>query len=129
MRSLAPLFGEIAWAVVLVSAVTRSWLADTGGQWIAGVLTVVVMLVLTREFLAPSLRMAPFPSLHVECLALIVSMVAVVRIPDVTGGYRQAGPWIAAALVVAAISAKFVSLGKAIDVPMRQEHWGRGAGW
>ncbi|WP_063047676.1 M23 family metallopeptidase [Nocardia pseudovaccinii] len=121
MRSAAQLFGDFSWPIVLVGVVSRSWLADTGGQWLAGVLTVIAMLVLTHEFLAPSLRTAPFPALHLELLALAVSVVAVVRVPRVTGGFLEPGPWIAAALVVAVVSAKFVSLGRAINEPVDQE--------
>ncbi|WP_157110533.1 hypothetical protein [Nocardia anaemiae] len=62
------------------------------------------------EFLAPSLRTAPLPVLHLELLPLAV---AVARFGTLPTRFLQPEPWIAAALV----SAEFVSLGRAIDEP------------
>lgn len=109
VRPFISIFREAGRLLVMLAAVLRSRLAVTGGEWAAGILTLVFMLIFTHGFLVPGTRMVPFPVLHLEYMALVVSVLAVSRVPGLPAGFLQPQLWFWAALVVAVIVARIVS--------------------
>jgi hypothetical protein len=101
--------GEVVWFVMMVVFPADCWFATTGGQWVAAMLSLVADLLLSTLFLAPSSRVAPFPLVGIEILALVVGASGLFHIPRRDRGFTKSGPWFAAAIVLGVIAARFMT--------------------
>ncbi|MGW1739836.1 M23 family metallopeptidase [Nocardia sp. NPDC001965] len=112
---------QIGWIIIMIIAVLRCLSAESGGDWAAGFLTLVFMLLATRFFLVPGTNIAPFPVLHLESLSIFISIPAFFGVPDRTAELMQFPLWSWGALVVAVVSARFISSTLTVDTPVENE--------
>lgn len=108
------------WVILVLGGVAASWVATDGGQWVTGILTVIFTLTLSVLFLAPSLDVAPFPIVYVELCAIIIAIVAIVRVDHPSAGFGHSGVWSAAIMNIAVVAAKFYSDRNAVQTPVTQ---------
>jgi hypothetical protein len=108
------------WVVLILGGVVTSWSATDGGQWVTGILTVTFTLMLPVLFLAPSLDVAPYSVVYVEICAIVVAVVAFVRIDHPGEGFARSGVWSAAIMNIAVIAARLLSDRNAVSTPIVQ---------
>lgn len=111
----------MGWFVIMVIAVARCLLAQSGGDWATGFLALLFMLLLTRLFLVPGTNIVPFPVMHLEGVSIGIAGVAAFRVPHFTAGFGQFTVWLWVAMVTTVVLARAISSSRVVASPVKTE--------